>query len=100
MADKIHTFIIEIPKDVEFTPEEITTLEGQFQVDAGHILDARVPESEPTEFTNVGSVRVVTKIQAEEQPAGGGGELTAKSDDTPTSDYTSEPGPKGGEGES
>jgi hypothetical protein len=72
MADKIHTFIIEVPADLALTPEEIAALEIHFQQDAGHILDQRMSEEPPTQFTNVGAVRVITKLQPEGQPKGGG----------------------------
>lgn len=61
-----HLFIIEIPADLQLTEEEIATLEGHLQVDAGNLLDARASEGPSTTETNVNTVRVKTRVQTTE----------------------------------
>jgi len=61
-----HLFIIEIPADLQLTEEEIATLEGHLQVDAGNVLDARESGDPPTTETNVNTVRVRTRIRTTE----------------------------------
>lgn len=72
MSHEIHTFIIDIPPELQLTEEERSELEGLFQVDAGHLLDRRAGP-DPPPFTNVQAVRVVTRLRAESlNPPGGG----------------------------
>ncbi|MDQ3688060.1 MAG: hypothetical protein M3430_21000 [Acidobacteriota bacterium] len=60
---KSHLFIIEIPRELQLSEEEIATLEGHFQVDAGNLLDARESGEPPIDDTNVNTVRVQTRLQ-------------------------------------
>ena len=71
MSGKIHTFVIEIPGDLELTPEEIANLEGRFQEDAGIIINMKEGLAEDHPFVNIGAVRVVTRLQPEELTGGG-----------------------------
>ena len=77
MSGKIHTFIIEIPRDLELTPEEIADLEGRFQEDAGIIVEKKEGDEVDGPFVNIGAVRVITRLQPE---------AVTKSDSGPPSD--------------
>lgn len=82
MAGKEHTFIIEIPADLQLNEEERAALEGHFQVDAGNLLDERDGINPDDPFTNRSAVQVITRVQSastslagETTDEGGGGAL-------------------------
>ncbi len=63
MAKK-YKFTIEIPKELRLTKKEIATLEGHFKVDAGNLLDVRLPSGPSTDETNVNNVSVTTRTRS------------------------------------
>lgn len=68
MADQIHTFIIEIPPELEFNEEDIALLKGRFQEDAGLLIDQKEGIASGSDLTNIGRVNVITKVQEAQPP--------------------------------
>lgn len=65
---EIHTFIIEIPGELELSEEEVADLEGRFLVDAGILIDKKMGIMLPSDTTNINNVRVITRLQQPVEP--------------------------------
>jgi len=63
MADQIHTFIIEIPSELDFNEKDIKKLEGRFVPDAGIVIDEKQGIQPDEPFTNTGAVKVIFRVQ-------------------------------------